>query len=72
MQSEYGLNDDVPKPEGLNSPRRRSHERLLRRLIIFKHRPAIIQLGFSSFETRCVIDFPFPESLGLELLFPQL
>ena len=43
----------MPKPEGLNSPLRRAHERLLRRLITFEQRPALIQLGFSSFETRC-------------------
>ena len=47
---EYALNDGHSN-EGFDNPMRRAFERLLRRLLTFDKRPALVQLGFSSFES---------------------
>ncbi len=48
---EYGVNDGVPDPgAGLSSAIRRTYERLLRRLLRFRNRPALVHVAMQSYE----------------------
>jgi len=48
---EYGVNDGVPDPgTGLSSAIRRTYERLLRRLLRFRNRPALVHVAMQSYE----------------------
>ena len=48
---EYGVNDGNPDPgAGLSTAIRRTYERLLRRLLRFRNRPAVVHLAMQSYE----------------------
>ena len=52
LQVEFALNDGC-RSESFDNPLRRSFERLLRRLLVFPNRPAIVLFMFSSFKKSC-------------------
>ena len=50
---EYGVNDGVPdRGAGMFSAIRRTYERLLRRLLRFRNRPAVVHVAMQSYEFK--------------------